>query len=309
MNFKLKYQFEPRFKICPACHSTNISAAFKSPDGVMCVKGFSIDSCARCGLHFVNPQPTLKSLAQFYEKLDDTLITDLRKCNSAYYRKKLFADLIQPMKKHIKKGKILDFGCGLGLFVKALQEQGYESYGIDHSERSIQTGREKLHLKNLTCGRLEDYRPSKLFDCVTAVAVLEHLKDPKQFIKNAHRQLKKNGLLFLRFPSADSLQFKALGRFYNWIQTPYHLYYFTLESIKRMLEHQGFQITEVYPVRTSWHWARSLANSLGFSEDYLKWRKRDPKFIEFTIELDRMLDKIAYDLAQPSIAHVFARKK
>lgn len=309
MKIKLRYQFDPRFTLCPACRSRHISAAFKSPQGVMCVKNFPIDACANCRLHFVNPQPSTSSLSQFYKRLDSTLVTDLRQCNSLYYRRKLFADLLKPLKRHLKKGSVLDFGCGLGLFVKALQDLGYESYGIDHSEKSIAIGREKLGLSTLSCGRLEDYQKSSLFDCVTAVAVLEHLKDPRTFIKNARLHLKKNGLLFLRFPSADSLQFKMLGRFYNWIRTPYHLFYFTLASIQKILEPQGFEIVEVYKVKTSWHWARSLANSLGYASDFLGWRKKDPKFVKFTLEMDRMMDQIAFDMGQPSILHVFARKK
>ncbi len=37
----------------------------------------------------------------------------------------------------VKDGKILDLGCGPGLYTKPLSEMGYDVTGIDYSKRSI----------------------------------------------------------------------------------------------------------------------------------------------------------------------------
>ena len=303
------YRYKEKFKRCPACRSSKIKWAFTSPKGMTCVKGFQVDECLNCRLFFVNPQPDKNSLMKFYKALDNDMTIDLRQCFNSYYRKKIHGDLILPLKKYLTKGKILDCGCGFGLFVKLLRNEGFESYGIDLSPKAIASGKKKLKLKNaLSCSDLAHYDNQSKFDCISAVAVLEHLENPDEFIQKAASMLKPKGYLMLRYPASDSLQFQYLKSYFNWTQTPYHLFYFSMQSIIALLKKNGFKIVGTHKVLNSWHWTRSIANSLGMLPDYSKWRQ-DKRFVRWTIALDKCFDQIAYDCDKPSVIHVYAQKQ
>jgi len=77
--------------------------------------------------------------------------------------------------------RILDVGCGGGVFSEALARAGAHVLGIDASERSLEAAREHAREAGLEIDyRLalaEDFEPDRTFDVVTAVDVLEHVED------------------------------------------------------------------------------------------------------------------------------------
>lgn len=307
---KMRYSdfvFDKRMKRCPVCGSAKIGRAFRSPKAMNCIEGFGVDACRSCGLSFVNPQPTRDSLAGYYAMADDSMETDLRTVFNKEYQKRFDLEKMGPFRKHVGKGRVLDCGCGIGLFVKALEEQGYESHGIDISSRAVSEGSRRLGLNTLQCSNLDEYRTKKKFDCVTAFAVLEHLKEPVKFVANvAENILKPGGIFAFRIPFGDSLQFKMLGPYFNWLQTPYHLFFFTSRSLEVLLARQGFKILELYQVPVAWHWARNLANSMGLLSRYRCWRK-DKNFVRYSMEIDKLFDRIAFEQGKASIIHIYAR--
>lgn len=88
----------------------------------------------------------------------------------------------------IKQGKLLDIGCGHGLFLERAKNVGFEVWGTDFDEKSIKCAK-KRGLENVYNFSSEDFvnfaKEKKLkFDVIVFNAVLEHLDRPKIFIDN-----------------------------------------------------------------------------------------------------------------------------
>ena len=86
------------------------------------------------------------------------------------------------------KGKILDFGCGAGTFLKVAKERGWEPSGVEVGSWAEEAARDLGF--DLFIGRLEDAKyPNALFDVVFCSSVLEHLWNPLRELKEIIRKL------------------------------------------------------------------------------------------------------------------------
>ena len=84
------------------------------------------------------------------------------------------------------------------------------------------------------------------FDVVTLWDVIEHTTEPDKVLKECNKILKKKRLLVINYPDFGSWMAKGTGR--KWVfLLSVHLYYFTPDTIKKMLEKCGFTIVKVKP--------------------------------------------------------------
>lgn len=93
--------------------------------------------------------------------------------------------------------KILDLGCGPGLYTKILSDEGYDVTGIDYSRRSIAYARENDTKTKYIYQNYLDIDYSEEFDVITLIycdyAALT-LDERKVLLSKVHRALKSNGL-------------------------------------------------------------------------------------------------------------------
>lgn len=97
--------------------------------------------------------------------------------------------------------KVLDFGCGSGIFVEELANARYHSYGVDISEEAVKFGKLQGR-KNLEV--LDSHKvnfPDNTFDAVVTLDVLEHLEDEEWALKEMERILKPGGVLVVMVPA------------------------------------------------------------------------------------------------------------
>lgn len=109
--------------------------------------------------------------------------------------------LIHSIDRKPKTVKVLDFGCGSGIFVQELAEARYHSYGVDISEEAIKFGKLQGR-KNLEV--LDSHKvnfPDNTFDAVVTLDVLEHLEDEEWALKEMERILKPGGVLIVMVPA------------------------------------------------------------------------------------------------------------
>ena len=115
--------------------------------------------------------------------------------DESFYAK--YADTLRPK---IPGGKVLDVGCGVGQVVARLTEGGFEAYGVDVSEPSIERARK-------FCPRCEVYDGKRLpfegefFASAGALNVLEHVEEPENFIKELVRVVAPGGKLVISSPN------------------------------------------------------------------------------------------------------------
>jgi len=93
-----------------------------------------------------------------------------------------------------KGGRLLDIGCGTGLFVEKYVKKGGTAVGIDISRNMIKKARVRCPGSLFTLGT-GDGLPfcNDSFDAVSSLLVFTYLKDPQAMLDEAYRVLKPGG--------------------------------------------------------------------------------------------------------------------
>jgi len=179
-------------------------------------------------------------------------------------------DLIRAIPPQAKR--ILEVGCAGGMTGKALREKGFkEVVGIEVNEEVAKSG--KRYYDQLIIGDVEKVSlpfEKEYFDCILYGDVLEHLLDPWQALKKHHAFLKKGGTIICSIPNirhyriVKKLVFKGKWEYQgDGILDQTHLRFFTLHSIRRMLEEAGFEIRSLVKRPSAAHWIKWLNFLLG----------------------------------------------
>lgn len=152
---------------------------------------------------------------------------------------------IQKIKKYVPNNCILcDVGCGLNAkFLNDMSPFIKKGIGIDKKVDDLKSN--KIELIRT---KLDDKLPinSNYVDCVTLLAVLEHLENPYQILNECHRILRPGGVLILTTPTPSSkpilefLSFKL--NIVSSEEISDHKNYFNCDQLIRILEHDcGFR--------------------------------------------------------------------
>jgi SAM-dependent methyltransferase len=144
------------------------------------------------------------------------------------------------------KGRILDVGCYIGTFLHYLQTHGWDVTGVELDPSAVRFARERFGLEILNCPleSLDNAKYCQGFDVVTMLHVIEHLDDPSSTLSVALRLLKPRGVFVIETPTYDSLTFKLLGRRERSISCNGHIFFYTSETLWKLLEKTGFEIIE-----------------------------------------------------------------
>jgi len=148
-------------------------------------------------------------------------------------------------------GRLLDAGCGTGLFVCAARRAGWEAAGLDASSWAVCTARRRCPDARFEVGLLPQVDVSAgSVDVVTPWNVLEHLPQPLETLARIRTWLGPDEWLFLSMPDAESRIARLAGR--RWaLLLREHLWYFSRVTIARLLARAGFTLAAVHPRRVS----------------------------------------------------------
>ena len=228
---------------CETCHGAQFSRICERQDGL------TVWLCQNCGLQFINPIPDVAFLQELYEresKRGDSGIPYYqnyireRQIRIQSYRRQYEKRLKLIEKLHPQKGKLLEIGCAGGFFLKTAKDQGWDPYGIDIDSNFVKFANDDMNLANVHCNTLENIRfENNFFDAVILWDLIEHLPHPMQSIKTLHSLLKKNGVLVIWTPNVKNAAFLK-NKWYGY-HISQHLYFFSTDSLKKMMAQAGFE--------------------------------------------------------------------
>lgn len=146
-----------------------------------------------------------------------------------------------------EKRNFLDLGCGLGFISSAIDSEKFVKYGLEVSALGIESTREFVdHIHN---GELKQKTyPEEFFDVIFCNHVIEHVKDPINFIEIINKILKTHGSLIIGTPNFDSGAARRFKDNFRLLHDKTHISLFSDFSLKRMLEDLGFIVDYIdYP--------------------------------------------------------------
>jgi len=121
----------------------------------------------------------------------------------ARYQKCL--DLLNKGLPQIKNKKILDYGCGDGVFTYMLREKGADTCGVDVSDIAIDFARREHQKRGIKSNfyRIKSYTTpfdDNCFDAVVCSDVIEHVQNHSLLLQEIYRVLKKGGYAVISTP-------------------------------------------------------------------------------------------------------------
>jgi 2-polyprenyl-3-methyl-5-hydroxy-6-metoxy-1,4-benzoquinol methylase len=183
---------------------------------------------------------------------------------STSHRTKFYSNYIKKISSlydsdKLERLKILDFGCGYGIFLRTLINQissKIDVRGIEVDPAVCAVAASHLGNASVYCVDLKENAesvPHNYFDVITMLDVLEHLDDPGIYLQHLAECAKTSGYLFLSTPNIESLNAKLYGDRWVLHGAPYHAYYFGPKSIQILLQQSGWKVVNLYTERTIFH--------------------------------------------------------
>jgi SAM-dependent methyltransferase len=209
---------------------------------------YHVVRCAGCGLLFRHPGIRPERLGDLYSsgKYAQFLA-------GKYTRKRIrrYRVTMAPFGRLFRKGRgrrLLDFGCGNGLFLDIAYRRGFDCYGVDLAADAIEVARKKPSGQHAYHGAPPDIPQLAAggFDVITMWSVLAHLAQPVDDLSMLRTLLAPDGVLLLLTVNAGSLKLKhdleTWGGF-----TANHLAFFAPDTLRLLLRRAGFRAVVMPP--------------------------------------------------------------
>ena len=196
-----------------------------------------------------HPQPSLENLGKYYESEDYISHTDNKRSlfEKLYHFIKSIAlknklNLINSLQQ--QKGRILDIGAGTGEFLSVAKNDGWQTIGVEPSDRAKTIAKNKGVSFVENTNELENYS----FDVISMWHVLEHVPDLDKQIKELKRLLKPTGTLIIAVPNFKSFDAKHYGKFWAAFDVPIHFWHFSKTAIQLLFEKEEMKLEKVLPM-------------------------------------------------------------
>jgi 2-polyprenyl-3-methyl-5-hydroxy-6-metoxy-1,4-benzoquinol methylase len=197
-----------------------------------------------------HPQPSLENLGKYYESEDYISHTDNKRSlfEKLYHFIKSIAlknklNLINSLQPN--KGRILDIGAGTGDFLSVAKNNGWQTIGVEPSERAKSIAINKGVSFVSATSELEN----QSFDVISMWHVLEHVPDLDKQIKELKRLLNPTGTLIIAVPNFKSFDAKHYGKFWAAFDVPIHFWHFSKTAIQLLFEKEEMKLEKILPMK------------------------------------------------------------
>jgi 2-polyprenyl-3-methyl-5-hydroxy-6-metoxy-1,4-benzoquinol methylase len=224
---------------CDLCGDRRVQPLF-TPRGKRKPWTYHVVRCPSCGFLYRNPGIRPERLGELYAGRYGRFLTGAY-AKDRRRRYELVLDAFGPVFADGHGRRLLDFGCGAGLFLELAYERGFDGYGIDLSPDAIERARAKPSGCNAYLGSPLEVPEIAAggFDVITLWSVMAHLAEPIEDLEMLRGLLAPDGMLLILTVNANSLLLKAQGEKWGGF-TPNHLKFFAPETLTIALRKAGF---------------------------------------------------------------------
>lgn len=196
-------------------------------------KGITLElhQCPGCGLVQFDCEPV-----EYYKDVIrsggfSTTMVELRTCQ--------YDHLINTYGLHGKK--FIEVGCGRGEFLSVLTKFPVEAYGIENKEDLVDIAKKSgLNVRKDFMYNRDTILEDGPFDVFLSFNFLEHQPDPNGMLQGIYHNLTDDGMGLITVPSFEYIL--EHNGYYEFIRD--HLVYYTFDTLKFVLEKNGFEVLE-----------------------------------------------------------------
>lgn len=146
--------------------------------------------------------------------------------------------------------RLLDVGCGTGYLLRAAEERGIETYGVDLSREGVKIARSVTPRSKIHVGRGEHLEfPDRFFDYVTCIGALEHFLDMGRGLQEMRRVASDDALFCIVVPNRNHLFWKIGRR--GTTQQDINERLLSLREWNTFFERHGLRVAKVHQDRWS----------------------------------------------------------
>ena len=206
--------------------------------------------CRDCGHMMLHPPPSNEELGRIYGE-------NYWLQNDNDEERRHFAQLKQATARHYLNvveqclgrhgGRLLEIGCGAGDLLAAAVGLGYDVTGVEYSEHACARARERLGGSGrIVHGNVACLTEKNYYDVCVIADVIEHVTDPREFLRQVYEVLRPGGVVIVATPSLDSWSARLMRTKWMEFKTE-HLHYFTQETLHSLMFQTGLEPIAALP--------------------------------------------------------------
>ena len=191
---------------------------------------------------------------------------------------KIHDECLVDVAKKYAKGRLVDIGCGTKPYEKLITPYITEHIGVDHEDTMHDKSKVDLWGTAYSIPAEDEY-----FDSALCTAVLEHLEEPEDALRECFRVLKPGGYAIYSIPFIWHIH-----------EEPRDFYRYSKYGIKYLFEKVGFEMTEIKALSGFWVTFGQLFvyNLYRFKKGPLRWIPIVDAVGLFIQGISYLLDKI-----------------
>lgn len=233
---------EAEFNVNPILHFENMpvgAQGFLNEKDIEQDKGqeLKLYQCPYCGAIQITDKP----VPYFRDVIRASAVSE----EMREFRIRYFQDFVS--KYHLAGKKVIEIGCGCGEFLELMNLAGVKGFGIENKKESVERCiRKKLKVFENFLDKEDKIIEEAPYDAFFIMNFLEHIPNPNIFLKSIFHNLTEGAIGLIEVPNVDMILQNSM--FSEFISD--HLLYFTKQTLCFLLEKNGFEVIECYPV---WH--------------------------------------------------------
>src|SRR5262245_15144192 len=198
--------------------------------------------CRGCELVFVHD--IYPEFVADTQHLEHTYVFD--RLDSAGRKKTVkYDEFLGRLEPHRKLGRLLEIGCGQGMFLERARDAGWRVQGVEILEPVARRARERG--LEVFLGTLEEARfPAESFDAATMTEVIEHIVDPVPLLAEVARVLRPGGVAALATGNAGSWAARLRGGRWEYYRFGGHMHirFYSPPAARALARADGFERVE-----------------------------------------------------------------
>lgn len=232
--------------VCAICQGRGATSLFHGPDRLMRLPGeFQMVRCSHCATCYQWPRLPWSELKHYYEGDYASYATAIQD-ESSWLRRAILR--VYPLKmrhfveRFCQSGRLLDIGCGSGLFLEEMQRTGrWELQGVEPTTTAAAYVRQRFSIPVLEQPFEQVDLELESLDVVTLWNVFEHLPDPVLVLRKIWQALRPGGYIICALPNYESFSRRLFGPYWIGWDLPRHLFIFPRQSLVDLFAREGFQ--------------------------------------------------------------------